>query len=382
MPIQVSDIRLDAGNGGSELSASVRGLPGRREPFRLWFRFPGGILDGLRRPGNPFLTSLLPVAAKSGSALVVEGKTSPMLDDHFDQVRRIWKEWFGLKLGATAGQDCGMNGETAAPGVGCFFSGGVDSFYSVLKNRQREQGENRITHLLYVHGFDVDLDDHDLDTRVTDNLRQAGDDLGLPVIRASTNLRRLTDGIASWGRLQHGAALAGVAHGMSGILGTVLVPATHTYQHVFPWGTHPLLDPLWSDRFVTFVTDGCEATRYRKISLQIAGSDTALRHLRVCHHNRDGAFNCGSCEKCIRTKVVLHLAGVLDRCRTFDGGLNMDQVREIRIKLRITESFVRETLGELREREAEHQLQAALETVLARWNLNRIKIHLKDRFGL
>jgi hypothetical protein len=380
--MRVSDIKLGLVGSESELSASVHGVPKGPDPFRLWFRFPAGMLDGIRRVGNPFLISILPVAARTGADLHVESEVSPLLIENFKQIHRIWSDWYGLKPGDTGGMAVEPNGEAASPGVACFFSGGVDSFYSVNKNLEREKGENRITHLLYVHGFDVDLEDHDRDSLVTGHLHRAGDELGLPVIRASTNLRLLADRFTRWGRLQHGAALAGVAHGLSGILGTVLVPSTHTYQHVFPWGTHPLLDPLWSDEFISFITDGCEATRTAKIERQIIGSDVALRHLRVCHYNRELAYNCGSCEKCLRTKVALKLAGVLERCATFDDVLDLEQIRSIRIKLRVTESFVRETLAELRRKDTEHDLQQALEAVLSRWNPTRIKIHLRDRFRI
>ena len=380
--MQVTDIQLARVASEGELSASVHDLPRRSDPFRLWFRFPPGMLDGIRRQGNPFLTSLLPVAAKTGSDLKVEGPVSTALYSNFVQIKNIWNDWYRLKPGAVSGQAVESDGEIASGGVGCFFSGGVDSFYTVLKNLDLEQGENRISHLIYVRGFDVDLDDEDLDSLVADRLRRAGDDLGLPVICVSTNLRRLTNRFTSWGRLQHGAAMSGVAHCLSGILGSVLVPATHIYQHVFPWGTHPLLDPLWSDEFVSFVTDGCEATRAAKVAARISSSEVALQHLRVCHTNEGQAYNCGSCEKCIRTKVVLKLAGALERCTSFSEGLDLDQVRSIRIKLRITESFARETLAVLRERDTEHDLQDALRKVLSRWNPARIKFHLKDRFLL
>ena len=380
--MQVTDINLVRTGSESELSGTVTGVPKGFDRFRLWFRFPADMMDGIRRVGNPFLVSLLPVVAKTGSDLQVEGEVSPVLLENLGQVRNIWNDWYGLKFGAVAGVTTESTGEAASPGVGCFFSGGVDSFYTVLKNLAREKGENRITHLLYVRGFDVDLDDHDLDSLVTGRLNRIGEEIGLPLIRASTNLRRLADRFASWGKLQHGAALAGTAHCLSGIIGPMLIPATHTYQRVWPWGTHPLLDPLWSDEFVSFITDGCEMTRSGKIRSRIAGSSVALDHLRVCHSNTGSKYNCGRCEKCIRTKVLLKLAGVLERCATLDGAVDLEQVRSIRIRLRITEDFVIETLAELRERDIEHELQQALQKVLSRWNPARIKIHLRDWFRL
>ncbi len=43
-----------------------------------------------------------------------------------------------------------------ASGIACFFSGGVDSFYTLLKHREE------ITHIIFVHGFDIALEDHSL----------------------------------------------------------------------------------------------------------------------------------------------------------------------------------------------------------------------------
>ena len=67
-------------------------------------------------------------------------------------------------------------------------------------------------------------------------------------------------------------------------------------------GSHPALDPLWSTETLEFVHDGCEATRIEKVAL-IAEPDVALKFLRVCGEDHNGAYNCGWCEKCIRTKI-------------------------------------------------------------------------------
>jgi hypothetical protein len=91
------------------------------------------------------------------------------------------------------------------------------------------------------------------------------------------------------------------------------VPAVHTYQRLKPWGSSPLLDPLWSSDRLAIIHDGCEASRPEKIAY-IATSDAALESLHVCaqHHT-----NCGSCEKCVATQVALRNADALDRATTF-----------------------------------------------------------------
>ena len=61
-------------------------------------------------------------------------------------------------------------------------------------------------------------------------------------------------------------------------------------------------------------TTGCEASRLDK--LDVVAREPAARHsLRVCWENRGGAYNCGRCEKCLRTMVAMDALGVLDAVR-------------------------------------------------------------------
>jgi exopolysaccharide biosynthesis predicted pyruvyltransferase EpsI len=54
-----------------------------------------------------------------------------------------------------------------------------------------------------------------------------------------------------------------------------------------------------------------------------------MRHLRVCWRNYEGAFNCGRCEKCLRTKAELAANDALQECLTFEGGLDLDALRAV-----------------------------------------------------
>lgn len=213
---------------------------------------------------------------------------------------------------------------TRRDGVGCFFTAGVDSFYTLLKHR------DEITHLIFVHGFDVPLANGVLRSQVAAALRSIAAALGKRVIEVETNLRDFSDRYARWDLHYHGAALASVAHLLRGTLGKVYIAASCASSGLFPWGSHPVLDPLWSGDGMEIVHDGCEATRLQKV-LAIAACDTALRFLRVCFENRDGQYNCGRCAKCLRTMASLRLAGVLDRCSTFSAPLEMRAVAQTRV---------------------------------------------------
>jgi hypothetical protein len=194
-----------------------------------------------------------------------------------------------------------------SPGTASFFSGGIDSFASVLRHR------SSITHLVYVQGFDVIVDGTERATASRRGVQAAAAELGLPLIEVATNLRDVTDPHVMWG-MAHGAALGVVALLLQSQVGRVLVPSSYPYADLFPWGSHPLLDPLWGNECLDVDHDGCEMTRMQKVAL-VAESDVALHHLRVCTR-QFATYNCGSCRKCLGTMMALRLHGALERCET------------------------------------------------------------------
>jgi hypothetical protein len=117
-------------------------------------------------------------------------------------------------------------------------------------------------------------------------------------------------------QFNHGTLLAAVAYLLSPTIGTVYIPSTHDYSQLFPWGSHPILDPLWSTEATTIIHDGCDALRLEKTAV-IAKHEVALRHLRVCW---GGEYNCGACNKCVRTIISLQALGALERCTIFKRG--------------------------------------------------------------
>jgi hypothetical protein len=209
-------------------------------------------------------------------------------------------------------------------GVGCFFSGGVDSFYSAITHA------DEVDTLIFVHGFDVPLANVRLRERVSTQLRAAAASLGKRLVEVETNAREILDPYGNWGTHTHGSALASVAHLLSGMIGKVYVPSSACRDEVFPWGSHAALDPLWGSEALEVVYDIDDATRADK-TFAIARHDAALKHLRVCWQNAEGAYNCGRCEKCMRTMVTLQVAGALERCGTFDAPLDLAAVARLGI---------------------------------------------------
>jgi hypothetical protein len=201
-----------------------------------------------------------------------------------------------------------------ASGVACFFSGGVDSFYTLLKYR------DEVTHLIFVHGFDIPLAERGLRAQTSRMAREVARELGKDLIEVETNLRAFSDTLVDWDKY-HGAALASIALLFQHRFRKVLISSNWSYADLFPWGTHPLLDPLWSTELTEIEHDGCETTRPEKVA-DISAHELPMEWLRVCLKNSNGAYNCGRCKKCLLTMVSLRAAGALERCKTLPSYLD------------------------------------------------------------
>lgn len=326
------------------------------EPFDVWFR-----VEGVAPTAVPeaFVAMALPVAMKRGLALEAPGPLAPEVVAGFDGWQSILATWYPDRLAPVELRAPRRRSRRRAKGRACFFTVGIDSFFSALRHL------DTLDALVFVHGFDVPLELlPDLRRQVTAGVEAAAAELGVPLVQVETNLHDFSDAMGSpWGTTYHGAALAAVAHLLG--YGEVLVGGTHTYRDLFPWGSHPVSDPLLSSDRVRLVHDGCDADRVEK-TIAVAASDVALRHLRVCWENRDGTYNCGQCRKCIRTQIALRIAGRLEACESLRHDIDLDVVRGLPLGDVNTIARHAELVHHLRALGTEPELLAACEDDLRR----------------
>lgn len=366
--MKVEEIRSFDDQDSCGIQARI--IPDRRDvaPFDCWMRFPPGCRSMLTDSADPFLALTLLPAMILDEPLYVDGAVSPTLLASSERLQQIYRRW------VTGARMIPVTARSIAPdtplerkdGVGCFFSGGVDSFHTLLTH------ERSITHLVLISGFDKGLRNPAVLEKTCIALREVAAAFGKQPVEVSTNIRHFTDPLASWS-FYHGGVLAAVALALSRGAGSFLVPSSYSYDQLHPWGSHPLLDPLWSLPGLQMVHDGCEFMRYEKIS-RIAGEDLALRHLRVCWDTGQGSdFNCGKCEKCLRTMLSLYLNGALDRCPTFPTPLVPRAFSSIRIRTEGQMAFMQENLRELALRPGRYDraLHRALSRAMWRGRIRR-----------
>jgi len=194
--------------------------------------------------------------------------------------------------------------------IASFFSGGVDSFFTLMKYK------SQLTDIIYIYGFDVRLDDWSRRDAVHAMGNAVASELGLNFIEIESNFGKVIQDFGSWAEHGHGMALASAARSVVGNIGTVIVPGTQGLATQIPWGSSSYSDHLYSDESLLIIHDACDAERFDKVE-RLAHEPLALKHLRVCWEKVDGAYNCCRCEKCLRTMCTLDALGVLDKANSF-----------------------------------------------------------------
>jgi hypothetical protein len=333
--MRVTDARLIRLGDSCQLESWVTLESIQSDPFLLWYRFPLEYITAVSVGLNDaFVAALLTPAMALGERLRIEGVVSGQLMQSLPLLQAIYQEW-NAGLSIIPVDSLGLDLRTAQEGharrVSLFFSLGVDSFYSLLKNNRDHPGDEKtIDDLLFVRGLDIAIDDpkvDDLSSMTVLNARRVADQFRKTLIVASTNLRHFTNRFVSWGKTCHGAALASIALALGERFTAVNIASTYDWEHLVPWGSHPKLDPLWSNGKVLLSHDGCEATRLDKTRL-VSEHPIALETLRVCYENPNSLYNCGRCQKCLLTMVELQRCGALERCCTFPQNPRIKHVLE------------------------------------------------------
>jgi hypothetical protein len=317
--------------------------------------------------------SLLPAMTKL-TALNISASISQRFLEAMPMVQDIYSSWIPfLKRVEIHGANPIRYTPQRERRVGCFFSGGVDSWYTFLKHREE------ITDLIFVHGFDIRLDDTSLYRQSHAMIERVATHFNKRLIEVQTNLRAFTDKYIPWTMI-FGPAMASVGHALSDEFGKIYIASTHSYADLIPSGSHPLLDPLWNSETLEFVHDGCEADRLAKVGL-LSGFEIALQTLHVCWKNPDGAYNCGKCEKCLRTMIELKAVGALERCPTFNIPLDLRWVARMPIPDDSTRRFVRENIRSLEAQPEHRRIVFALHFALAlsRWKIPLMKTWVKRK---
>ena len=283
-----------------------------------WFDIPSTYQSAISQTGNPWLVLMLPIAMEAGEDISIPFPVDSRLLENVRGFMAVWHDWFPKLRPADVEAPITLAGSSPAGRRGLFFSGGVDSFFTLLRHDKNSTGcgGGPADTLIFMEGFDLPLSAKQelvLARQTMGGIARAFDKSFLPV---RSNVRELDTPYSYNWILSHGCALGAVAHLLDGEFAEILISSSYEYGHLLHIGSHPMTDPLMSSRSLQVIHDGASFSRPEKIA-HVSTSDRALQNLRVCYaagrHN-----NCSRCPKCLFTMVTIDALGLADRAASFD----------------------------------------------------------------
>lgn len=278
----------------------------------LWYSLPDLGGGEPAEPAEPFLLAALVHALVEGRDLVLHAAASAELLGNLAEFRDAWHRWRPDSYAAIA-----IEADRVTPrgprvrgaGVAASYSGGVDSSFTLWQHAAGLAGHRsrRITHAVFVHGFDIPLADGDSFAAGCRRAEPLLAGLGVRVVPIRTNFR---EAFPDRWEQAYGPALAACFHQLRPHCGEALLSSSRTYDAlIFPMGSNVITDPLLSSADLAVVEDGAGLNRCEKIS-RLAAWPAGVEALRVCWEGAQRDRNCGECEKCVRTMYNFLAAGL------------------------------------------------------------------------
>ena len=163
----------------------------------------------------------------AGLRLEVAGDLIPCSSQIFPRFQEIAENWWPF-LSKIEVRPRGLRNSEPSSGAAMFFTGGVDSFFTLKRNLET------VELLVNVLGFDILLDEEE---RIQENVAQVdrvGRTLNKQIAYVSTNLRENELFQTVGWEITHLAAITAIAHSMSSQISTVFVASSDGPP---PWGS-------------------------------------------------------------------------------------------------------------------------------------------------
>ncbi len=315
----VTDLRAGAG----ELAGAV--AAGDERP-RLSCRSDTPVVPGA---DGARAATLMPAMSRGGPLRLEAPVSAKILRNQreFQAIQRLWSsrwpsESHPLREIEVSAPSRVAEGPKEPGRVATFFSGGVDSWATILGNPE-------VTDLIFVRGLDLipgAAQHRDLADEVETRLREAAAELRLPLHVVTTDVRTFSDPLLRWEAFCPSVEAA-IALFFEPLFERVLIANDSAYEKQAQVGASWQVDHLWSSEGLTIEDWGGRFGRVERLR-RIADHPLVQATLRVCWVNPDGAYNCGRCPKCLATMIGLEAIGARGKIRTFPAELDLEPLQK------------------------------------------------------
>ena len=178
---------------------------------------------------------------------------------------------------------------------------------------------------LFVHGFDIPLEQAEAFQRAATRARETLASLDVELITVASNHKELNH---EWDDT-HGIGIASCLSFFSPEFDEGIIASTYSYTGLnMPWGSNPITDRLLSSDSFSLVHDGAGLIRGKKYGI-VAEWKVAFDNLRVCFSAEQKDKNCNRCGKCIVTQLAIRRLG-LPVPKSFEHDLRDEDILSLR----------------------------------------------------
>lgn len=308
------------------MAADVLWEQADRAPQTLFFELNGSWAQCLQPQPEAFALACLPYAFWCGEQrLWIDAALCPRLREGLKRLSQIWiaqrKRLHPLVIEAADGWHPPPRAQKES--TAAFLSGGVDALSTLQGNRLDFplSHPGAITTCLFLYGTNgmqmgpegPDPERFHFYGLHLKRLQSLAEEEHFRLLSILTNVRFLAPSYACWTRIGYGPATVAAAHLLTGRITRVLFASDgHAME--------ALEVPLFSSAALDVLIDQAGVSREQKLS-QLARWPAGLELIQPCHLvtlPKGGVLNCGRCEKCLRTKLILHTLGLPISPRTFE----------------------------------------------------------------
>ena len=284
----------------------------------IWYKFPLDQKNFISESSDCFVVGMIFLAMKLNENITVEGKMSPKLAYSLKQFQGYFHSWYPEDFHIVKIFCKNLIEDLKEKNaVVSSFSGGIDSFYTLACHMNTKEKKDKITHSLYIRGFDMALD-NDSNELVKDRYEKFLKILGIKLLKADTNLKLYLDKEISQAKT-FGAVLTSVFLALSNEISKVYLASAYQYHDLLPFpnaaaiadGSNPVTDNLFSLENTIIFHHDSSISRIEK-TIGVSKWPMTYNNLRVCWYP-EGMKNCCLCSKCMRTMLALNLIGELEK---------------------------------------------------------------------
>jgi len=291
-------------------------------PDYLWFRVPNLYAKYTNTQSDAFLVSGLLGGMYLGEDIQVRGSVSPRLAYHLEEYQFVLNFLYPKEVHLVTIEYEKLEQLPVQPmAVGTTFSGGVDSFFALLKHAPENQPslEHRITHALFIDGFDIVQKDKQRYQALYKRYKEALESIDIELIPLQTNVVSVIIPRLRFPRF-YSPALVGSSMILAGLFKRFIISNSWDYYQLQTQshGSNPLSDRLFSTESLEIDHFGANYRRVEKVEA-ISDWKLAQEHLRVCGTPflDEKSLNCSRCGKCLRTMIPIYAMGKMEQFTTF-----------------------------------------------------------------